>query len=88
MPELAILDDGQKLLDGELLIPHWRMANGHGINLAAYIEDPGPLPILETIQGSAFLPYVERGQIISAENWQRFQTLVRGNAGLFAVLLN
>lgn len=85
---LAILEDGQKILDGELLIPHWRMAEGFGINLAAYIDAPGPLPILQLFQGNAFLPYVERGEIVSAENWQRFQMLVRGNAGLFAVLLN
>ena len=33
-------------------------------------------------------PYAEQGTLISAENWRRFQQLMAGQGGTFAVLLN
>ncbi len=85
---LAVLSDGEKLLKGELLIPHWRFANGHGINLAAFLDDPGPLPLVQAIQGEAFIPYAAQGELISSANWRSFTRLVQGQAGLYALMLN
>ncbi|MDI3336671.1 hypothetical protein QKW60_09655 [Defluviimonas aestuarii] len=85
---LAVLSDGEKLLKGELLIPHWRFAKGHGINLADFLDDPGPLPLVQAIQGEAFNSYAAQGELISSANWRSFARLVQGQAGLYALMLN
>ena len=85
---LSVLSDGEKLLKGVLLIPHWRFAKGHGINLADFLDDPGPLPLVQAIQGEAFIPYAAQGELISSANWRSFTRLVQGQAGLYALMLN
>lgn len=85
---LAVLEDAEGVLKGELLIPFWRFGNGYGINLNAYVDNPGPLPIVQWIQGAAALPYAQQGEVMTTRNWQRFRRLVRRQTGLFVILLN
>jgi hypothetical protein len=37
---LAVLSDAEKVLKGELLIPHWRLGDGAGFDLHAFLQDP------------------------------------------------
>ncbi len=85
---LAVLSDAEKLLSGELLVPHWRFGSGAGINLKALMQDPPAVDIVEWAQGVGLLPYVEDGPLITPDNWRQFSFLVGGDAALFVIFLN
>ena len=85
---LAVLSDAESLLNGDLLIPHWRLGPDAGINLARLMADPPELDILGIIQGHTLLPYMEQGRRIGTDSLRRFEALAGGNAGLFVVILN
>jgi hypothetical protein len=85
---LRVLADAKAVLNGDLLIPHWRMGDGAGINLAMIMENPPPVDLIGMIQGVDLLPYAQTGRLISWESLARFDQLVQGDAGLFMVILN
>ncbi len=85
---LDVLAQAESALDGKLLIPYWRFAPGHGIDLSAWLADPAPIDVLGWIQGTDALPYAKAGTLMTADALTRFEALVGGNAGLYMVLLN
>ncbi|EAR52427.1 hypothetical protein OG2516_08117 [Oceanicola granulosus HTCC2516] len=85
---LSVLDEGERALKGELLIPYWRLGPGAGLNLRRILTDPPEIDIIALIQGSALLPYVERGPLMRGSSLARFRTLGGGDAALYAVVLN
>ncbi|MCB2117453.1 MAG: hypothetical protein KDE00_14455 [Rhodobacteraceae bacterium] len=85
---LAVLSEGEKVLAGDLLIPYWRFAPGHGVNLGTWIAKPAPVRVVDWIQGTAALPYAGAGEVMTIDSWRRFAMLLEGRAGLFAILLN
>ncbi|MFN6977397.1 MAG: hypothetical protein ACK4OP_04695 [Gemmobacter sp.] len=85
---LAVLDEAEAVLRGTRLVPHWRMGGGAGINLARLLDDPRPVDPAEWVHGAGLLPYAERGERMSVESWRDFERLLRGDAALFALLLN
>jgi hypothetical protein len=84
----AVLADAEKLLMGEVLIPHWRFGAEAGINLKKLFDNPPPVDLIALIQGEGFLPYAEKGPQVSPASWNDFESLVQGDAMLFAVFLN
>jgi hypothetical protein len=85
---LAVLSDAESLLNGDLLLPYWRLGPDAGLNLARLMTDPPELDIIGMIQGHTLLPYMERGRRIGTDSLLRFEALVGGNAGLYVVILN
>lgn len=85
---LGVLDDAEAVLDGKMLVPFWRFAPGHGVNLQAWIKDPAPVDLIDWIQGTAALPYASPGLTVGDDNWSRFTTMFQGRAGLYMVLFN
>lgn len=85
---LAVLDDAEKLLNGEMLLPYWRLGEGAGLNLRRMFEEPRPVDLFAWVQGLGALPYAETGTRISPDNWRRFDQLMQGRGMLFAALLN
>jgi hypothetical protein len=84
----AVLADAEKLLKGEVLIPHWRFGAEAGINLKTAFENPPPVDLITWIQGEGLLPYAEKGPQMSMQSWRDFEDFVQGDAMLFAVFLN
>lgn len=84
----AVLADAEKLLTGDLLIPHWRFGAEAGINLRKLFENPVPLDLVTVIQGEGLLPFAEKGPRASPFAWNEFTRLVEGDAMLFALFLN
>lgn len=84
----AVLKEVELVLAGERLIPYWRLGEGAGLNLRAIFENPPEIDIIALIQGSALLPYVEKGPLMSDEAFRRFDDLVQGESLLFAIVLN
>jgi hypothetical protein len=85
---LAVLGEAEKLLNGDVLIPHWRFGAEAGINLKAMFENPPPIDLVTFIQGEGLLPYAEKGPRMTLDAWRDFERLVSGDAALFAVFLN
>jgi hypothetical protein len=86
---LNVLAEGERALRGEVLIPHWRLPDGVGLNLNAFLTaPPADLDLLGLIHGVDALPYVETGPLISGDALWRFESLVGGDAGLYMVILN
>jgi hypothetical protein len=84
----AVLADAEGLLEGRLLMPHWRMGAEAGINLRRMFEAPPAVDPVAFVQGEGLLPYAEKGPRVTIDAWRDFEALVRGDAVLFAVLLN
>lgn len=85
---LAVLGDFEKLLNGELLLPHWALPDGAGINLGKLLTDPEPVDPVTWVHGIGLLPYAEKGPVITGQEWLIFDELVSGNGIMFAVYLN
>ncbi len=89
-----VLGEMSAVLEGEALVPYWRIPNqgnrenGVGINLAKWLQDPGDLDLVLWIQGEAVVPYLERGRIVDTNVMNRFQRLTRGNGLMFAAWFN
>jgi hypothetical protein len=84
----AVLADAEKVLKGELLIPFWRFGGEAGIDINALMQDPPAVDLITMVQGEAFLPYARKGPRATAESWRDFQSIVQGDAAMFAVFLN
>jgi len=85
---LAILKDGEAVLKGELLVPHWRTEPGGGINIAKLMENPIEVDLVTWIHGYGLLPVMESGPLATNNNLREFDSMFGGDAGLFAFWLN
>lgn len=89
-----VLAEMSAVLEGEALIPYWRLPNlgerenGVGINIAKWLQNPGDMDLILWIQGEAVVPYLETGRIVDTNVTNRFQQLTRGNGLMFAAWFN
>lgn len=65
---LRLLDESDALLQGEKMIPHWRF--DQGINLRRILLEPTTFDIVLLLQGSAALPYLEDGDLVTMDTWR------------------
>lgn len=84
----AVLGDGEKLLNGELLVSFWRIEPVGGVNVKALFENPPVVDIVDWVQGAGLLPYLERGPTVSSQNMRLFERMVGGDTLMFALLFN
>lgn len=84
----AVLSDAEAVLEGTKLVPYWRFAPGYGIDLAQWIREPGQIDVMDWMQGSGTLPYAKEGETVNSDNWERFASMLGGDAFLYMVLLN
>jgi hypothetical protein len=85
---LAVLDDAESLLKGDLLIPYWRSDANHGVNLGQMFTNPAPIDLIGWIQGYSAVPYITAGRTVSGQSWMAFEQLMAGESLLFTVYLN
>ncbi|MFT3780979.1 MAG: hypothetical protein QM790_03120 [Nibricoccus sp.] len=67
---LAILSEVDAIITGKKLLPHWRILNGMGVNVARMIQTPPKLDLVLLVQGSAVVPYVEAGDVSNSVRWR------------------
>ena len=90
----GFLDEINAILDGDLLIPYWRLPQspdaevGVGLNLRRILEDPPDMDIVLWIQGTAAVPYLEQGPLADMAAWGQFMSMTPGNSLLFAIWFN
>lgn len=85
-----VLLEVEQILDGEKLVPYWRVREeaGVGVNIKTLMESPGDMDLILWIQGAGAAPYLEKGELADLAAWQRFTQMTRGNSLLFAVWFN
>jgi hypothetical protein len=81
-----LLDETDAVLAGRKLIPHWRYAEG--INLRRMFLEPTTLDLVLLVQGSAALPYLEKGELADGRTWQALVGIFGGDFLDYAAWLN
>jgi len=96
----SVLGEIEAILDGEALVPYWRVsperesrsgddeAQPVGLNIARLMQEPGDMDPILWIQGAAAAPYLEEGRLADMQAWQRFTRMTGGDSLLFAAWLN
>src|SRR5262249_12473305 len=85
---LEMMDQSEKLLAGELLIPFWRGDDDRGVNLRKVFTEPTKLDLVLWVQGSAAAPYLEKGEMTKPEIWKRMPSIFGHNFPGFAAWFN
>jgi hypothetical protein len=85
---LATLDELEAILKGTKLAPFWRGDAERGVNVNRVFMQPKKFDLVLWIQGSAAAPYLEEGEITSADFWDRTQHAFRGQFFWFALWIN
>jgi len=67
---MTILTEVDAILTGKKLLPHWRVINGMGINVAKLAQTPPKFDLVLFIQGSAFAPYIQGGDVSTQTQWR------------------
>ncbi|MEO6014938.1 MAG: hypothetical protein ABIQ30_15310 [Devosia sp.] len=68
---LVTLEQARKVLDGELLIPHWRFKQG--FDLKAYFETAKRTDLVMLLTGAGALPFIKDGQVARPEDFRDIQ---------------
>lgn len=83
-----VLDEMEAVAKGEKLMPHPRFKAGLGMNVEALVNQPPELDLVLWIQGSALVPYVEKGDVSNAERWRQLTQPFGGRFMMFALWSN
>jgi hypothetical protein len=67
------MDESEKLLKGELLIPYWRGDQAQGINLRKVFLEPRTFDLVLWVQGTAGAPYLQKGELTKGDTWRRLR---------------
>ncbi|CDX61143.1 conserved exported hypothetical protein [Mesorhizobium plurifarium] len=82
---LATLTMAEDLLEGRVLLPHFRIA-GKGINMKRFFDEPKPFDLVLSITGPGIAPYLESGKILSSDDFDQIQREF-GGAGFLTFAL-
>ncbi|MFO1184546.1 MAG: hypothetical protein U1E56_07150 [Bauldia sp.] len=63
----TMLGEVDAVLDGRLLLPHWRLARG--FNLRRVFDEPRRFDLVMWVSGTGALPYLEDGPLTTAARW-------------------
>ena len=85
---LATLTMAEDLLEGRVLLPHFRIT-GKGINMKRFFDEPKPFDLVLSITGPGIAPYLESGKILTSEDFDQIQREFGGGGFLtFALWFN
>jgi len=79
------LDEAEAVLEGDKLLPHWRVKDGRGINLKRVFEEPRTFDLVLWAHGAAALPYLEEGELVTRETARSLSGAFQGRFLAFAV---
>ncbi|WFP65423.1 hypothetical protein [Mesorhizobium sp. WSM4904] len=82
---LATLTMAEDLLEGRVLLPHFRIT-GKGINMKRFFDEPKPFDLVLSITGPAIAPYLESGKILASDDFDQIQREF-GGAGFLTFAL-
>jgi hypothetical protein len=79
------LDEAEAVLQGDKLLPHWRVKDGRGINLKRVFEEPRTFDLVLWAHGAAAIPYLEEGELVTPETARSLSGAFQGRFLAFAV---
>lgn len=79
------LDEAEAVLNGQRLLPHWRVKANKGINLWKVFERPRTFDLVMWVHGAAAIPYLEQGELVSKETANTLNRIFQGRFVAFAV---
>ncbi|UCI28375.1 hypothetical protein FJ430_12620 [Mesorhizobium sp. B2-8-5] len=82
---LAALTMAEDLLEGRVLLPHFRVT-GRGINMKRFFDEPKPFDLVLSITGPGIAPYLESGRILAGDDFDQIQREF-GGAGFLTFAL-
>ena len=82
----AVLDQAEEVIDGRLLVPHWRFDKG--FNLEKVFDEPRDFDLVLWITGPAALPYLEDGPVTTSDDWEAMVGAFEGSFGVSALWYN
>ncbi|CDX31356.1 conserved exported hypothetical protein [Mesorhizobium sp. SOD10] len=82
---LATLTVAEDLLEGRVLLPHFRIT-GKGINMKRFFDEPTPFDLVLSITGPGIAPYLESGKILTSDDFDQIQREF-GGAGFLTFAL-
>lgn len=85
---MRLLDEVDAILDGRKLIPFWRDGETRGVNLKRVFMEPRQFDVVLWIQGTAAVPYLEKGEITSDDFWNSIQRGFGGQLTWYALWMN
>jgi hypothetical protein len=85
---MIVLNEVEAILAGKKLLPHWRVINGMGINVAKLVQSPPKLDLVLMIQGSSFAPFIEGGEVSDQARWRTLIAPFGPGFGSFALWSN
>ncbi|MEO1702988.1 MAG: hypothetical protein AAFR71_13150 [Pseudomonadota bacterium] len=83
---LVLAEMGEKVLNGELLIPSWRLPAG--INVKTFFETAEKFDLVSFATGHESVLYAEKGAMIDQRELRDLTRSLGRNIGLFAVWFN
>lgn len=83
---LAGLDQVDRIIAGELLLPHWRFARG--INLRTYFETATETDLVLLFTGHAAWSYLDDGPVADADDFAEINRVMGDEWPLFALWFN
>ncbi len=85
----AFLGEAEAVLEGKRLLPFWRPdPETRGLNLNKVFSQPRDMDAILWAQGTAAVPYLEKGEVLSPEIWRRLNSVFDGQFFGFAVWFN
>ncbi|RTL93163.1 MAG: hypothetical protein EKK31_32680 [Hyphomicrobiales bacterium] len=82
---LATLTIAEDLLEGRVLLPHFRIT-GKGINMKRFFDEPKPFDLVLSVTGPGIAPYLESGRILTSDDFDQIQRQF-GGAGFLTFAL-
>ncbi|XZE35554.1 hypothetical protein SH501x_001056 [Pirellulaceae bacterium SH501] len=98
---LSVLDELESILQGEKLVPYWRIYNqkpgnpgpiipdeGTGINVRRVFMEPQEFDLVLAVQGSSWEAYLEDGKLSTPQAWEQLTRVFGGRFFGFAAWFN
>ncbi|MDX1963301.1 MAG: hypothetical protein SFX18_09120 [Pirellulales bacterium] len=90
---LDFVTELEAILAGKKLLPFWRTSQKtaqkiQGVNFRKVFIEPRTLDVVLWIQGTAAAPYLEEGELVDPQLFNRLQQTFRGNFLGFAIWMN
>lgn len=83
---LAVLSQVEGILDGKILVPHWRFAKG--VNVAKVFDEPKAFDLVLWVTGPGALPYLADGPVMNEGDWNSLTRIFQGNFASYAFYFN
>lgn len=82
---MDFLDQAEGVLEGRLLLPHWRFDRSQGVNLRKMFEQPQTLDPVMILAGPGAIPFMEKGPLAPGSTYDTGIGILSG--GLLAYFL-